>query len=172
MIHRRSHRQDADLAVGQAVPILRRHRRSADEAALRVCDEIIEEEFRRFLHRRIARREKRAIAAEEVVLPQMLREPRRAHRPQPRARQIAGAREAPDVGDVMRHESSRAVVNAGCLSSRLAQRLDEVEQRQVAFGEIRDFRRPVVHLQIDVQVVVAVPWRVHAVGPESLQVGG
>src|SRR5438046_10756372 len=67
MIHRRPHRQDADLAVGQAVPILWRHRWSADEAALRVGDQIIEEELRRFLHNGIGLREKRAIAAEEVV---------------------------------------------------------------------------------------------------------
>ena len=34
------------------------------------------------------------------------------------------------------------------------------------------FGRPVVHLHVDVEVVVAVPRRLDALGPEALQVGG
>ena len=172
MIHRRAHREDADLAVRQPVAVLGRHRRAADQAALRILDEVVEEELRRLLHHRIRAREEGAIAAEQVVLPEMLRQPGGAGRPQARARQVAGRREAPDVGDVMGDEAARAVVDARGLAARLAQRLEEVEQRLVQLGEVGHLRRPVVHLQVDVEVIVGVPRRVHAVVPEALQVRG
>ena len=172
MIHRRPHRQDADLSVREPIPVFRRHRRPAHEPArrARIFDEVVEEKLRGLLHHRIRLRQKRAIGVEEIVLPQMLRQPRRAGRPQARSRAIAWRRESPDVADVMRHESARAVMHARGLPSRLAQRFEIVEQRLMQLGEIRHFRRPVVHLQIDVQVVVAVPRRKHAVVPQTLQV--
>ena len=72
----------------------------------------------------------------------------------------------------MRDESVRAVVDARGLPARLAQRFEVVEERLMQLGEVRHFRRPVVHLQVDVEVVVAVPRREHAVVPQSLQVRG
>ncbi len=102
----------------------------------------------------------------------MLHEPRRSGRPQPGSWKIARAREAPGVGDVVRDESPRAVVNARRLPARLAQRLEEVEQRQMRFREVGDLGRPVVHLQVDVEVIVAVPRRAHAVVPQALQIRG
>ena len=101
----------------------------------------------------------------------MLREPRGAGRPESRARQIARRGEAPDVGDVVRHESARAVVHARRLAAGLAQRIEKVEQRLVQLGEVGHLRRPVVHLQVDVEVIVRVPRRAHAVVPHALQVG-
>ena len=159
-------------AVGQAIAILGRDRRAADQPAARILDEIVEEELRRLFHHRIGAREKRAIRVEQVVLPQMLREPRGAGRPQSGARQIAGRGEAPDVGDVMRDEAARAVVHARGLAAWLAQRIEKVEQRLVQLGEVGHLRRPVVHLQVDVEVIVGVPRRAHAVVPQALQVGG
>ena len=133
MIHRRAHAQDADLAVRKAIAVFRRHRRAAHEAALRdPSHEVVEKELGRLLHDRIDLREERAIGREQVVLPQMLREPGRAGRPQTRTWQIARAREAPDVGDVMRDESARAVVHARRLASGRAQRVEKVEERLVA----------------------------------------
>ena len=172
VIHRRPHRQDADLAVRQAITILRRHRGPAHETAARILDEVVEKELRRLLHHRIRAREERAIGLEQVVLPQMLREPRGAGRPQPRARQIAGRREAPDVGDVMRDEPARAVVHARGLAAGLAQRIEKLKQRLVQLGKVGHLRRPVVHLQIDVEVIVGVPRRAHAVVPHALQIRG
>ena len=40
------------------------------------------------------------------------------------------------------------------------------------FGQIRRFRRPVVHLQIDVRRVVAGPWRLQLAIPYALQISG
>ncbi|MPN57876.1 hypothetical protein SDC9_205572 [bioreactor metagenome] len=48
--------------------------------------------------------------------------------------------------------------------------MGEIEQRLVQFGEVTYFGRPVIHLYIDVQVVVAVPWGLHRVCPEPLQI--
>ena len=42
----------------------------------------------------------------------------------------------------------------------------------VAFGEAADFGRPIVHLQVDVQMVVGVPGSLDVLAPQSLQVGG
>ena len=171
VIHRWPHAQDANAPVGQAVAILGRHGRAAHEPSFRIRHKIIEEELGRLLHQWIRPGEERAIAAEEVVLPQMLREPCGARWPESRTRQITGRREAPDIRNVMRDEAPGAVVYPRRDSSRLAQRVEEFEERQMGLREIRHLRRPVVHLKVDVQVVVAVPWRVHAVVPEALQVG-
>ena len=42
----------------------------------------------------------------------------------------------------------------------------------MAFGEITDLRRPVVHLEVDVKMIIAVPWRVIVLTPFALKVGG
>ena len=49
---------------------------------------------------------------------------------------------------------------------------DIVEERQVAVRKVRRFRRPIVHLHIDVVVHVRVPRRIVAVVPNTLQVVG
>ena len=49
--------------------------------------------------------------------------------------------------------------------------LDQVEERPGGFRQVADFGRPVVHLEIDVGGVLAVPWRRHAFVPDALQVG-
>ena len=174
MIHRRPHRQDADLSAGEPIPIFRRDRRSADEPAwrARILDEIVEEKLRGLLHDRIRLCQEGAIGIELIVLPQMLREPRRTGGPQTRSRAIARRRESPDVADVMRDEAVGSVMHARGLSPRLAQRLEIVEEGLMELGEVRHFRRPVIHLQVDVEVVVAVPRREHAVVPQPLQVRG
>ena len=58
------------------------------------------------------------------------------------------------------------------LPAWLAQRLDVVEQRAMRLREIGHFRRPVVHLQVDVEVIVAVPRGAHTVVPQPLQIRG
>ena len=72
------------------------------------------------------------------------------------------------VGD----EAARAVVRLRGPSARLAQLLDQVEQRLVALGEVRHLGGPVVHLGVDVDRVLAAPGGVHVVVPEALEVRG
>ena len=40
----------------------------------------------------------------------------------------------------------------------------------MAFRQIANFSRPIVHLSVDVDVVVAVPRRIHVFAPQALQV--
>ena len=72
------------------------------------------------------------------------------------------------VGD----EAARPVVGPRRPSARLAQLLDQVEQRLVALGEVRHLGGPVVHLGVDVDRVLAAPGGVHVVVPEALEVRG
>jgi len=113
-----------------------------------------------------------AIAAERVVLPEVQAVPgvgrfvplpaqaarrivRRPHRPaahRPRCLELGGG--------------------LGCFPPGLKLTGDEIDQGQMALGQVRRLRGPVVHLNVDVHVVVAVPgWRI-AVVPQSLQIGG
>jgi hypothetical protein len=61
-----------------------------------------------------------------------------------------------------------------CFSSHRAihrQFFHEIEQRHMAFGKIGILRQPVIHFCIDVRGIVAAPWRLHCIVPDSLQVG-
>src|SRR5262249_10651027 len=105
------------------------------------------------------------------MLPQMLAEPRRAHRPQPAARAVARSGEAPDVGDVVRDEAARVVMQPRRAPPRRPQTFEQVEERQMQFREVGHFGGPVIHLQVYVEVIVAVPRRPESVGPDALQIG-
>jgi hypothetical protein len=41
----------------------------------------------------------------------------------------------------------------------------------MAFGEVGRLGQPIIHLDVDVGVVIAAPWRVITVVPKPLQVG-
>ena len=41
----------------------------------------------------------------------------------------------------------------------------------MAFGEVGRFGRPIVHLDVDIEVVIAVPGRLELVVPQPLEVG-
>ncbi len=49
--------------------------------------------------------------------------------------------------------------------------MDVAVERFETIREVRGFRRPVDHLQVDVGVVIRAPRRLHGVGPQPLQVG-
>ena len=56
------------------------------------------------------------------------------------------------------------------LPPRLELALDQVEQRRVTLGQVRRLGEPVVHLDVDVRVIIAMPRRIVAVAPQSLQI--
>ena len=62
-------------------------------------------------------------------------------------------------------------IGLGCFFSRLYQGTDEVYQRPYTFVQIGGASRPVVHLDIDIIMVIYMPWAIYPVGPHSLQVG-
>ena len=85
----------------------------------------------------------------------MLCEVRRA---KPRAVRVAGGR--------LQVGGERAGFAPRC---QLA--LHQVEERQVALAQVGRFRRPIIHLDIDVGVIIGVPGRAVVVVPQPLQIG-
>ncbi len=54
----------------------------------------------------------------------------------------------PDVGVVVRHPASAAIVHARTLGAANAQVANQVKKGQMAFTEVRRFGVPVIHLRI------------------------
>jgi hypothetical protein len=73
---------------------------------------------------------------------------------------------------MMRYESATAVNVFSGLSASWPKVTYKVEEWFVTFGQIGDLRRPVVHLNVDIDVVVAVPWSLYVMVPDALKVGG
>ena len=71
----------------------------------------------------------------------------------------------------MRDPTMRAVVNLGGVAASLGQLLNQVEQGFMAFGKIGRFGRPIVHLGVDVDSVLAAPRRLQVIVPQALQIG-
>ena len=82
-----------------------------------------------------------------------------------------GRGEAPRIVDRVDRPAARAVVDARGPRARRAHRLDQPNERLDGLRQVRRLGQPVVHLDVDVGVVVAVPGRLDGVGPEALQVG-
>ncbi len=142
-----------------------------------ILDQPIQAELGRAPHDRPGEvAQPRHIAAERVVLPQVVAEPRARQREVGPLRLSAAVvahrrRLAPEVGVVVRAPAAAAVVDAGRFRAVHAQILDEVEERGVALGQVGDLGRPVVHLRVDVDRVVRAPRRPDHVVPDALEIG-
>ena len=112
------------------------------------------------------------VAGIEIVLPKMLAEPRATRRPHSPLRTVNRRRAAPEVRVVMGDPATGPVVDFGRLPSRRLQLADHAQQGLVAFAEVADFRHPVVHLDVDVDRVLASPGRIDLVVPDALQIQG
>ncbi len=127
---------------------------------------------RRALQDRIEILEEFPIAGEEIVFPEMLAEPGTAHGPHAEPGCIDRSGPAPEVDVVVRHPAAAVVVDAGGLRAGDGDLPEHVEEGLVALGEVRHLGRPVVHLGVDVDRVLAAPgWRDRLI-PDALEVGG
>ena len=117
--------------------------------------------------------EKLFIAGEQIMFIRMLRKPRGPHRPDA-DNAVRRRGEAKRIREVMRHPAAAAVIHLrdAAAGVRLRERVHQIKQRLVAFGEITNFRRPVIHLDVDVEMIIAVPGGVHFVVPEPLKICG
>ena len=169
VIHGGPDRLPAHGSIRHAIAVLRRIGGIGDEVALAVIDQEIEKKLRGFFHDgiRFAAQES-AVQAVLIVFPEMQRHPRAAHRPDAAIAVIDGRRIAPGIEVVMKNKAARAIHFLGSAAAALEVRLDQVEERPGGFREIADFGRPVIHLDIDVGGVLAVPWRSHAFVPDAL----
>ena len=170
-IHKRS---AAQAALGTAfgfIGIFRRHRRAGHQFALVVFREIVHEEQGSLPHCLVVLVEEFQVLCELVVLEDMQAEPCRTHRPDRRRHpQILRSRITPDVCVVVADKAAAAVHCLCGFPSVCPHAFDQVEQRQMTFRQIADFRRPVVHLNIDVNGIAAAPRRPHVLIPDTLQV--
>ena len=151
--------------------VLGRQRRRGDEPVVRrLLDERVEEELRRAFEQRVDALQIVAIAAVFVAIPQRQREPRAAGRPHSPLRAVDRSGGAPEIRVVMRHPSAGAVHLARRSRAGDRQIRHHRRQRIHRLGEVGRERRPVVHLRVDVDGVLAAPRRRHALVPEALQV--
>lgn len=79
----------------------------------------------------------------------------------------------PDVRVMVGQPSAiDAIVNFGRLCAIDSQAADEIGQWQEAFRKIGYFRRPVIHLSINVGRIIRSPRRLNVPVPDALQIGG
>ena len=100
----------------------------------------------------------------------MLAQPCAACDPDAMVRGVDGRGAAPHVRVVMEYPSAASVMFLRRPYACFRDVGDHIEQRLMAFGQVRRFRRPVVHFDVDVDRVFAAPGRVFALVPDALQV--
>ena len=98
-------------------------------------------------------------------------QPRTAHRPGTPIRAVHHAGRTPDVGVVMGHPASSTIHRARRLPTCHAEVVDEVKQRLRKLAEIAHLGRPIIHLSIDIDRVLAVPRCQQVFVPQALQPG-
>ena len=77
---------------------------------------------------------------------------------------------APQVCVVVSHPTATAIHCASSLFTSDCEVSNHIEERLVSVGQVSHLGRPVVHLRIDVDGVLRVPWCIELVVPESLQI--
>ena len=108
-----------------------------------------------------------------VVVPQMGGQPRTGHRAEVVLHGLVAERcgEAEGIGGDGRGPPPRTEIRLRRHRPAFHLRPHIVHHRLHAFQEVILQGRPVVHLDVDVVVVVAVPWPVDIVEPKSLEIG-
>ena len=122
-------------------------------------------------HNRIGFAQEVFIARELVMLPQMSAKPGAAHRPHSPVGAINGRGGPPCIGVVMSHPTACAPHHFGCFRAGLRDFAHHLQQRLVTLAQIGGFRRPVVHLGVDVDGVFRLPRRRSGSIPDALKVG-
>ncbi len=151
--------------------VLGRQRRRGDEPVVRrLLDERVEEELRRAFQQRVDALQIAAIAGVLIAIPERQRQPGAARRPHAILRSVDRSGGAPQIGVVMRHPAAGAVHLARRPRTGHRQIRHHRRQRVHRLGQVGRERRPVVHLGVDVDGVLAAPRRRHALVPEALQV--
>ena len=104
------------------------------------------------------------------MVPDILTAPCDSHWPHTISYRPKGFGVMPDIRCVMCDYSLHSIHLFSGPSSAGAQGIDKLDKRPVQFSKVGDFRRPVIHLNIYVDMVVCAPGRTKTVGPYSLQV--
>ena len=134
----------------------------------RLLDERVQEEPACTNERGVEAREVSGIAAILVMLPEILAEPGAAGWPEAPG-PVDRGRCAPEVSVMVSHPAAGTPVHFGRAGARLGQVHDHGVQRLDTLGQVARLGRPVIHLGVDVDGVLAAPRRVHAGIPQALQ---
>src|ERR1043165_1817012 len=100
----------------------------------------------------------------------MKTQPGFSHRPHAPGRTIDGCGSAPQICIMVSYPATSAPLNPCRARPSLGQILDHRDEGLDALSQIALFGGPVVHLRVDIDGVLAVPRRIHALVPETLQV--
>src|SRR5262245_40228538 len=103
-------------------------------------------------------------------MPEMRAKPCAAGGPETPQWSIDRRRLSPQIGVVMTHPTTRAVMNTRRARAILNQLRHHPQQRLMTFRQVRCLNRPVIHLRIDVDGVLAFPRRSHQMIPDALEV--
>ena len=172
LIHRVAHTDIRLLTIGRDERVLRRRTRTSNKLASRRIDtEVIEIELcARGKRRPRALAQEQLITRVRIVLEVVPRQPAAAVRPHAPHSEADRLGKRPRIARVMHHRATRAVEFFRRNTAVLNQSIGECKQRFMALGEVRRLRVPVVHLNVDVRVVVGVPWCREMLVPQALQV--
>ena len=90
--------------------------------------------------------------------------------PDTMVRIIDGCCSPPEIGIMMEHPAITIIVVPGRDPAGFHTFIDQVKQGIMAIGKIHHFRRPVIHLRVDIHRVFTAPRRFKLLVPYSLQV--
>ncbi len=153
------------------VPVLRRYRRACNEPlGIRVLYKSIEEKFSRAFHCRINLFQELFVSTIVVVVPEMFAQPRATCRPEAIRRSVNRSRCTPNIGIVMAYPATSTVHNFCCASTGFSKVHYKRDERFSTLGKICRLSRPVIHLGVDVDGVLAFPRWGHAFVPDTLQI--
>ncbi|OAV64425.1 hypothetical protein Barb6_03255 [Bacteroidales bacterium Barb6] len=84
---------------------------------------------------------------------------------------FAGGGKLPDISQNMSHPAAGVIEYLRRALSALHLLLCPFDKGEMQFRQVGGFRRPEVHLQVDVQMIIAVPRCAHRIRPQALQIG-
>ena len=102
----------------------------------------------------------------------MLTEPGATRRPDAVVRVIDRGASSPEIEVVVCHPTACTIVFTSDTLTGLRKLFDRAEQRFATLGEVAWLGDPIVHFDVDVRRVFAVPGWTELIIPKSLQVGG
>lgn len=68
-----------------------------------------------------------------------------------------GSRKTPNIGHHVGYPPVGIVKDLCCFATRFRKPFGHLNEGPVQFRQIGDFSRPVIHLNVDVEVIIAVP---------------
>ena len=172
-VHGAALAQASHGAAGMDIAVLRGEGGQNHPAALGVPDEGVHKEQAGVPQQVEVLPEELLIQGVLVPLPDVGAHPGGAHHPIGGGdAAVLGRAVPPQIGVVVGHKAPGAVHLLGHLLATGVHALQQIEEGQVALGEVAHLHRPVVHLRVDIDGVLAVPGGLKLAVPHALEVGG